>query len=50
MKESSTYINKNVESGQKFPNNTKDYRLQYINHLQKFNIFVEVNTYILRNF
>ena len=28
-KEFNIYINKNLESGQKFSNNTKDYRLQY---------------------
>ena len=38
MKESLSYTNTNVECGQKFENNTKDYRLQYIKNLPKFNI------------
>ena len=43
MKGSLVHINTNLECGMKFLNNTKDYRLQYIKNLPKFNIFVGVN-------
>ena len=40
MKESLIYIKTNVKCGQKFSNNSKDYKLQYVKNLPKFNIFV----------
>ena len=43
MKESVAYINTNVECVQKFENNTKELKLQYIKNLPKFNTFVGVN-------
>ena len=44
MKESLAYINTNVECSYKILNYIKDYKVQYINNLPKFNIFIEVNT------
>ena len=40
MKESFAYTNTNVECGQKFINNTTNYKIRYIKNLPKFNIFV----------
>ena len=40
MKDSLEYNSTNVEYGYKFLNNTKDYRLQYINYLTNKMIFL----------
>ena len=39
MKESLSYINRNVDCGEKILNNTNDYMLRYIKHLTKTQYF-----------